>query len=188
MLSILRAVLNALVGNTDVSVQNDQDRAAREVILQMYDQVREYDIHYSNVRTTLSTFSLTAVFGLDAWIFSQTYEKTTAPDKFLIGAGILVPAVLLCLALFISAHFQRLTRACEKYQNELEKMLGQSLSGRNIPLFRTWVREKISKNRDEENKIEFCWFWSDRPQITLTAFLIIQILASSFYFLRWFCV
>lgn len=160
--------------------------ATVDEILRLYDLVREYDIHYSTVRSAVSTFLVTAVFGLDAWIVANTGQGDLRDvTTRVVLSSLLGPVVLLGFTLFISAHFQRLTICCQKIQESLERHLEAVHEGRDnwkdgsAVLFRRGIERLTRKGGG--GRVTLRLFRADVPQKCLAGFTVLQVAASVWY-------
>ena len=156
---------------------------ALDLIMQIYGEVRAYDLHYSTTRSALTTF----IAGLAVSIVPLILSKALVEDQripiatfeLLAGGGFLVSLALLIAALFISVHFQSLTYACEKYQSVLEHELESLVANGRFDVTRLKFREQL------KNLTTRRW-WSDPPQKCLILVIIFQLTfaIASFTFFR----
>ena len=158
-------------------------REAVDLIVQIYGEVRAYDLHYSTTRSAVTTF----IAGLAVTIVPFIISNALMGDKpvpiatfeLMIMGGFLISLALLVAALAISAHFQSLTYACEKYQALLENELESAVTTGHFNIARLKFREEL------KNLATRRW-WSDPPQQCLVLVVILQLILmlSSFAFFK----
>jgi hypothetical protein len=162
-----------------------------EQLFKLYDVVREYDVHYSTVRSAISTFLITAVFGMDAWIIATTGDRQLMwIEHRVILPSILGPLILLGITMLLSAHFQRLTICCERIQERLEldlirlhegKPIDRAWSPDSIVLFRHGLKKLMKGTSSQKPAVRFLPFWADWPQRCLSGFAIAQLVGTVWY-------
>ena len=150
--------------------------------LEAYKLLKDYDLHYSTVRSAISTFLLGITIALGQ--FALRF-----PSDFNFKFALLLTIFLFSSTLLITSYFQALTWSCRKLQQAIE----DQIYGREVPTkVRPWSglcqaqRERIlSQPMDVRNNIEevfrqsdfFSSLWSDKPlQYTIIGIVIYLIL------------
>ncbi len=134
------------------------------------------------MRSSITTFLITAVFASDGWILQSTHDKAASSlSLFVIFPLIIGPLALLLTALAISANFQRLTFACAIIQEEIERALGDD--NQAIPYFRTALQRLVRPHNGQRPQARFIWIMSDAPQRALAALTMAQLLISFVYWI-----
>jgi hypothetical protein len=83
----------------------------------MYEQIRVYDLHYSTIRTSVSTFFLTFSLGLGSFLISH--------EQYFLA--IIFPTAFLIISIVISLFFVHLMQHCVHKASYLEKEIAQQL-------------------------------------------------------------
>jgi hypothetical protein len=81
----------------------------------VYEQVKNYDLHYSNIRTTVSTFLLTTALGLGSYLIGQ------GSDYYILG--LFMPTAFLCISILNNLFFVYVMGKCAKKAGELELLI-----------------------------------------------------------------
>jgi hypothetical protein len=167
-------------GNPDHPMTKSE---AVDFIVQIYGEVRAYDLHYSTTRSAVTTFIAGLAITIVPFIISNALmgdkPMPIATFELIIMGGFLISLALLVAALAISAHFQSLTYACERYQAVLENELESAVSTGYFNISRLKFREQL-KNLATRR------LWSDPPQQCLVLVVILQLILmlSSFAFFK----
>lgn len=164
-----------------------------DVILKLYDNARAYDVHYSAVRSALSTFIISVGLALATVLFRMDFLNNTDasgnpvnPQLFWVALG--GPGALFVLAILISAHFQRFTESCLRIEKLLEAELG-SMWGKDeeVFYFRKAFTRLVTGETDNSSpnyaKAKLRWVVpADLPQWLLVGFSLAYL---AFWFWWW---
>lgn len=93
-----------------------------DLLTTFYEESRTYDLHFSNIRTTLATFFLTLGFGTAGFLHDK-YRSQIPESPELQFELLCIPLFFFFIAFFLSGIFHGFTRACHRYQLSLEKFL-----------------------------------------------------------------
>lgn len=157
-----------------------------DLVIKMYGEVRAYDLHYSTMRSTLTTFLVGLGLGIGTYIVSKTIvEGGIAPSPAMALIGLIGPTAIFLIAMVISAYFQRLTKACEIIETRLETQLRDCLSRSELKepkqlLYRHQLKKLIDGNEPTEhdtaaNRKLGLWKPYDLMQQCLIGFIILYI-------------
>lgn len=139
------------------------------LIKHINDEVRSYDLHYSNIRTTVCTFLLTAALGTFALVANG--KSTTESIRLFM----LIPLIFVWTSFFFGAYFLKLTAACHKFQNLIEAT-NSATSPADTIAFPSNLAEPRRKIRVIHSTLKtFYWRYWDPPQKML---LIVTVLVS----------
>jgi hypothetical protein len=81
----------------------------------VYEQVKNYDLHYSNIRTTVSTFLLTTALGLGSYLIGKGSEY------YLLG--LFMPIAFLSISILNNLFFVYVMGKCAKKAGQLEILI-----------------------------------------------------------------
>lgn len=156
-----------------------------DLIMKIYGEVREYDVHYSTMRSVLTTFITGVGLYAAAVIFGKVLEDPAKAPAVSVTLS-LMPLLLLGLMVWISATFQQLTKACglveEGLENELRELLakGAQYSPNADALC---VRQAVDRWKNTE-KAKFTLVFSDGAQKVAFGMTLLYSLALLYY--HWF--
>src|SRR5437660_12384033 len=115
-----------------------------KLLTHMYSETREYDHHYSNVRTTLSTFVVGLGIAAGGLLYRNEGQVLGEFSRYwltlIIPLGFFIPAYLL------SAWFQRNTKACEIIQLKIESHIDDNLMTNATP-YPVWPNVNKDENK-----------------------------------------
>jgi len=92
----------------------------------IYEEVRTYDLHYSNIRTTVSTFLLTTALTLGAYLIGE--------KQFLLG--LVFPTMVLIVSILNNKFFVYVMGVCAKKAGNLEALIEALSLGKNTLMLR----------------------------------------------------
>jgi len=157
-----------------------------DLLATYYEDARSYDLHYSNVRTTLGTFFLTVGFGSANFLYDK-YRLTIASSLEQQDQLLYVPLFFIGIAFMLSATFHRLTRACHGFQHSLGDAVTGTGESPNVKLpnpLRSYLKEHLSIPGAYRELLK--WKRIDKLKGSETAKKFLAVLLSPFPWLwRW---
>ncbi len=157
----------------------------------MYSETREYDHHYSNVRTTLSTFFVGLGIAAGGLLYQNSSHILSVHQRFWLS--LLIPLGLFLVAYFLSAWFQRATRVCKLVQIRIEERIAEIMplvtaSGSGNPTSSgsssnitqdDWRKRYLFQSAHEKlleaREATVLGSWRNGPQVILLVILLIHI-------------
>lgn len=128
----------------------------------IYKEVSKYDVHYSTVRTTVTTFLVSVSYSLGLLLWKENLKE----------AALIFPVILLIFAILLSTYFQRLTNSCRKIQVELENGIASPQKSKTLP---TTPPHKFRQRLEEEFHKTKVFHW-DLPNIALVVLTVLYFI------------